>query len=131
MATTQHTHDYMARGLQNASPGVTNPVKDFVGRETTAADTDYLGRALIGAPGAIVGVVTDGEATVLTPVVGALVSADGHTDTTNAQGEYSISVPAGTYTVSVTAAGFVPATETDVTVASLQTVTVDFELIGD
>lgn len=45
MATSTHTHDYMGRELANANPGVTNPVKDFVGRNTTSS-VDYMGRSL-------------------------------------------------------------------------------------
>lgn len=45
MATSTHTHDYLERELQNANPGTTDPVLDFLGRETTAT-TDFLGRDL-------------------------------------------------------------------------------------
>ncbi len=46
MAATTHTHDYLGRALQNAVPGVTDPVLDYLGRLVTAT-ADYLGRALI------------------------------------------------------------------------------------
>jgi hypothetical protein len=46
MATTDHTDDYLGRDLQNDEPGETDPVLDFLGRET-GDDVDYLGRALI------------------------------------------------------------------------------------
>jgi hypothetical protein len=46
MATSTHTHDYIGRELQNATPGVTDPVLDFLGRVTTAT-LDFLGRALV------------------------------------------------------------------------------------
>ena len=45
MATSTHTHDHAGRELQNATPGVTDPVLDHLGREVTAT-TDHLGRAL-------------------------------------------------------------------------------------
>lgn len=45
MATSTHTHDFVGRALQNQTPGVTNPVRDFLGRLTTAT-VDFLGRAL-------------------------------------------------------------------------------------
>lgn len=45
MATSTHTHDFIGRELQNANPGTTDPVKDFLGRNTTAT-ADYLGRLL-------------------------------------------------------------------------------------
>ena len=58
MATSLKTHDYMGRALSNASPGVTNPVKDFVGRNTTST-ADYIGQLLLDAPaGSISGVIT-------------------------------------------------------------------------
>jgi hypothetical protein len=46
MATSTHTHDYLGRPLQNASPGVTDPVLDYLGRVTTAT-VDFLGRLLV------------------------------------------------------------------------------------
>jgi hypothetical protein len=45
MATSTHTHDYLGRELQNANPGTTDPVRDYLGRVTTAT-VDYLGRTL-------------------------------------------------------------------------------------
>jgi hypothetical protein len=46
VATSTHTHDYIGRPLQNANPGVTDPVLDYLGRQTTAT-VDYIGRALV------------------------------------------------------------------------------------
>ena len=46
MATSTHTHDYLERELQNAIPGTTDPVLDFLGREV-GATTDHLGRLLV------------------------------------------------------------------------------------
>jgi len=45
MATTTDTVDYLGRALQNASPGVTDPVLDYMAREIQAGDLDYMGRA--------------------------------------------------------------------------------------
>jgi hypothetical protein len=45
MATSAHTHDFMLRELQNETPSSTDPVKDYLGRNTTAT-VDFLGRAL-------------------------------------------------------------------------------------
>jgi hypothetical protein len=45
MATSQRKEDYMGRNLSNATPGTTDPVTDYTGRNTTAT-VDYLGRAL-------------------------------------------------------------------------------------
>jgi hypothetical protein len=36
----------LGRELQNATPGTTDPVLDFLGRETTAT-ADYIGRVLV------------------------------------------------------------------------------------
>lgn len=44
--TTTETHDYMGRALANATPGTTDPVLDYLGRETVD-DVDYVGRDLI------------------------------------------------------------------------------------
>ena len=46
MATSTDTHDWLGRELQNVTPGTTDPVLDYLGRETTAT-TDYLGRDLV------------------------------------------------------------------------------------
>ena len=46
MAATANTHDYTGRALQNDTPGVTDPVLDFLGREIAAGNVDYMGRAL-------------------------------------------------------------------------------------
>jgi hypothetical protein len=46
MATTTRTHDYMGRALINASPGATDPAKDYMGRNVGASNVDYIGRAL-------------------------------------------------------------------------------------
>jgi hypothetical protein len=45
MATSTHTHDWLGRALANTTPGTTDPVLDYLGRETTAT-VDFLGRAL-------------------------------------------------------------------------------------
>ena len=45
MAASAHTHDHIGRELQNAVPSTTDPVLDYLGRETTAT-TDFLGRLL-------------------------------------------------------------------------------------
>jgi hypothetical protein len=47
MATTTRTMDYMGRDLQNATPGTTDPVFDYLGREILAGNLDYMGRALV------------------------------------------------------------------------------------
>lgn len=46
MATTLNTADYLGRELANETPGTTDPVLDYIGREVIAGNKDYLGRAL-------------------------------------------------------------------------------------
>jgi len=55
MATATMKEDYMGRKLANATPGTTDPVKDFVGRNTASTTTDYMGRLLTSLtwPGAV------------------------------------------------------------------------------
>jgi hypothetical protein len=48
MATSTFKEDRLGRKLQNATPGTTDPVKDFLGRNTTAT-ANYLGTALTSA----------------------------------------------------------------------------------
>lgn len=46
MAATANTHDYMGRALINGTPGVTDPAKDYMGRNVNTGNKDYMGRAL-------------------------------------------------------------------------------------
>ena len=54
MATSTRKADYLGRNLTNGTPGTTDPVTDYVGRNT-AATTDYLSRLLtvLTWPGAV------------------------------------------------------------------------------
>lgn len=123
MATTLHTHDYLGRALQNDIPGVTDPVLDFIGRETAEDETDFLGRALQGAPtpGSVSGTVTDSDTS--DPIQGATVTVDGEQDTTNGSGEYTVVVLPGTYTVTAVADGYEPGSQPGVVVGDGQHVT--------
>jgi hypothetical protein len=47
MATTLRLRDSLGRLLANATPGTTDPAKDYVGRNVAAANKDHLGRTLI------------------------------------------------------------------------------------
>ena len=47
MATTLRLRDHLGRPLANATPGTTDPAKDYVGRNVAASDKDYMGRDLI------------------------------------------------------------------------------------
>lgn len=128
MATSTKTHDYMSRSLINATPGVTNPVKDYVGRVTTAT-VDYTARLLqLDLTGSIAGVITDADGDA--PIEGATVTAGGRTATTNGDGEYTLTpLQPSTYTVTVTADGYDETTLTDVIVEPSEDVTgADLEL---
>jgi hypothetical protein len=54
MATSTRKADYLGRDLTNGTPGTTNPVLDYVGRQTSTT-TDYLSRLLtvLTWPGAV------------------------------------------------------------------------------
>ena len=62
------------------------------------------------------------------PIMGATVSCGDVTATTNASGAYSMQVVAGTHSVTATAAGYAPGTQTGVIVVTGQTTTVNFQL---
>jgi hypothetical protein len=47
MATTTRLRDFLGRPLVNPSPGVTDPVMDFLGRNIPAGNVDSFGRSLI------------------------------------------------------------------------------------
>lgn len=117
MATSTKTRDSMGRALINASPGVTNPVKDYMGRVTTST-ADYLGEALADdVASSISGVVMDISDDTL--LEGAVVSAGGRSDTTNGDGEYTLSgLPSGVFTVMASVDGYYSATVEGVVVAA-------------
>ena len=62
------------------------------------------------------------------PIMGATVTCGDVTATTNASGAYSMQVVAGTHSVTASAAGYAPSTQTGVIVVTGQTTTVNFQL---
>ncbi len=62
------------------------------------------------------------------PIVGATITAGTYSATSNATGAYSMQVPAGTYTVNCSAAGFVPASHDGIVVVTGVTTQVNFIL---
>ena len=77
-------------------------------------------------PGVILGNVTDAKTGE--PIVNATVTANGYSNTTDADGDYVISnVPAWTYTVTASAPGYVSCNVTR-TVPPNETITANFEL---
>lgn len=49
MTTTSKLGDFLGRALVNDNPGTSN-AKDFLGRDVTASDKDFAGRALTNTP---------------------------------------------------------------------------------
>ena len=78
------------------------------------------------AHGNVSGTVTDSATGQ--PVGGAKVSAGGSSDTTDSAGKYSLSLPVGTYDVTVDSYGYQSVKRSGVTVADGQTVTENFTL---
>ena len=62
------------------------------------------------------------------PIMGATVTCGDVSATTNASGAYSMQVVAGTHSVTASAAGYAPSTQTGVIVVTGQTTTVNFQL---
>jgi len=81
---------------------------------------------LVPTTGHVTGTVTD-ESTG-NPIQGANITADGHSVLTSASGAYDIELQAGTYTVTVSAAGYDESSETGVIVTAGQSTTLNFEL---
>jgi len=80
-----------------------------------------------GASGTIAGTVT--ALGTGNPISGATVTIDGGpTTTTGATGEYAFEIGEGTYTVEVSASGYVSASTPNVEVVGGEVTTVDFEL---
>jgi len=93
----------------------------------TTGTTTTLDFELTPLNGTISGIVTDSSTG--DPISEATVTANGMSATTNSSGHYAISdVPAGTYTVTVSANGYEDSSQTNITVVAGETTTVDFEL---
>lgn len=61
-------------------------------------------------------------------IANATITVNNYSAVTNADGEYSIQVPAGIHTVTCSAAGYMTATQTGIVVVTDQTTTVNFTL---
>jgi hypothetical protein len=81
---------------------------------------------LLPTSGRIIGTVTD--ASTGNPIEGAQVTAGDHSVSTNATGDYSIELAAGTYTLTVSMGGYESSSKTDISVVAGTTTTVDFTL---
>jgi hypothetical protein len=91
-----------------------------------AGQTTNLNFTLLPAPGHIVGIVTD--VSTGNPIEGAQVTVGGDSVSSNSSGGYSIELPVGTYTITVSASGYESSSETDVNVVAGATTTVNFVL---
>jgi len=108
-----------AAGYQTSSETIT-----VLPGETTALNFELT---LAPLNGTISGIVTDSSTG--DPISEVTVAANGMSATTNSSGHYTISdVPAGTYTVAVSANGYEDSSQTNITVVAGETTTVDFEL---
>jgi uncharacterized membrane protein len=108
-----------------SAPGYATQEKPDI--ELRAAETTTVNFQLTpAAPGKIEGYVKD--AITLEGIAGALVTADGHSNTTDSQGYYVLSnIPTWTYTITASMEGYV-GDETKRTVSSGQTATANFQL---
>lgn len=75
--------------------------------------------------GTLSGTVTN---TSSIPIEGATISANSASATTNAQGQYSLSLPAATYSVSCSAAGYQDYSLADVAIVAGQTTTLNISM---
>ena len=80
------------------------------------------------ATGTLTGKVTDKDTGL--PIVGATVTANSHQTTTNSTGGYTITLPAGNYTLTASKTGYYP-NSTTVEVLVNQTTTLNFQLLTE
>jgi hypothetical protein len=107
--------------LDGSPAGSDNPI------DVTMNADQALIAYFVGMPGAIAGRVTDSSTG--DPIEGANVTANGYSDTTDADGHYIVSdVPAGTYNVIASANGYPTSSQTNITVVAGETTTVNLEL---
>ena len=105
--------------LCNAGPGWDGP--------TGLGTPNGVSALTTGPHGVVAGAVTDSSTG--DPIAGATVSTpDGHTATTDSSGQYSLSLPVGTYDVTASAFGYADKTASGVVVDEGQTVTEPFAL---
>jgi len=115
-------------------PGTYTVNASLTGYETSTAEAIVVANATVTVDFALVpitevgwinGSVTDFDTGL--PLAGVSVEADVYFTTTDASGNYELEVEPGTYTVTVSLAGY-GSSKTDVTVIAGETITVDFEL---
>lgn len=115
---TQEYYDTTAPPMCSATACWTTRIASFTMPGCTSA---------VPTTGTLQGTVTDANTT--TGIVGALVqTSNGNSAITGAGGAYSMSVPAGTFSVTASKAGYGPETSTGVTVTGGGTTVRDFAL---
>ena len=102
----------------NAGPGYDGP--------TGLGTPDGVAGFFAGQRGTLTGTVTD--AATRQPVAGATVEAGGLSVAAGSSGQYTLSVPAGTYTVTASDLGYATVTASHVRATPNRTVTKDFRL---
>ena len=130
-ATTNSSGAYVIPDVPLGNYTVTASAAKYVNQSktatVTAGTTTTLDFELTPLNGTISGIVTDSSTG--DPISEATVTANGMSATTNSSGAYTISdVPAGNYTVTVSANGYEDSSQTSVTVVAGETTTVNFEL---
>ena len=100
-------------------------VKAYYTGDAASVPTFSNPLAKITQIGTIAGIVRNQQNA---PIMGATITCGDASATTNASGAYSMQVIAGTHSVTASAAGYAPATQTGVVVVTGQTTTVNFQL---
>ncbi len=121
IASGTYTVTASAAGYQSSTPASVT-----VAANATTTQNFALTKIITNETGTIAGMVTD--AVSHSPIVGATVTADGKTATTDTNGNYSITIAPGTYNVTASAANYNSSTPASVTVMANATTTQNFAL---
>jgi len=110
----------------NVTASATKYISHSKTATVTSETTTSLNFTLIPLNGTISGNVTDSSTG--DPIVGATVTANGISVSTNTDGTYTIELPPGNHDVTVSANGYEDASQPNITVIAGETTTVNFEL---
>ena len=113
-------------GTYNVTASATKYVSQSKTATVTSNTNPTLDFALTPLNGTISGRVTDSSTG--DPISGATVTINGISVSTGTDGTYSIELPPGTYTVTVSMDGYDDSSNTDITVVSEEMTPVNFEL---
>lgn len=125
--------EYAEHSATTSNPGKIKVVTFALGATPVdivpTSDSWFTNMHLVWAPlptnGMISGTVTASDST---PLGGATISAGTATATSSANGNYSMSLPAGTYSVVCTKTGYATQTQNNVVVTDNQSTTLNFSL---